>query len=409
VALAIFCLTYAFIAGARLPFLRIDRPGGALLGAVLMVLTGAVLPRELTDAIDFETLLLLLGMMLIASYLSEAAFFRTAGYLAVRWARSPRGLLMVVCFTASILSAFLVNDVVCLMLTPLVLASVETARLKPLPYLLALCMGSNAGSLATFTGNPQNMLIQGSSGMPYGTFAAFMALPALLATAVVALCLLLAFRRELPRGAALHVEPPLPAARPILMHLCLSVLAGVVASFFAGVPMALGAMAGAALLMALYGIPPRRSLERVDFVLLVFFAALFVVVFGIHKAGWPDRMRMLFEPLLAGGGLGESIGLAAVTTLGSNLFSNVPFVMLARHWIPGLQSPELGWQVLALASTLAGNLTLIGSVANIIVFESAGERCPVTFWGYARLGLPITLLTLLVGLVTLWGEHALVG
>ncbi|MHB8875452.1 MAG: ArsB/NhaD family transporter, partial [Myxococcaceae bacterium] len=189
-AFAIFALTYVFIAGSRLPFLKLDRPGGALLGAMLMVGVGVVTPAEVFNhsadagkhAIDLDTLVLLLGMMLLASYLTHAAFFRAAGYWAVRLAKTPRMLLVAIAVVSAALSAILVNDTVCLMLAPLVLVVTDEAKLPPTPYLLALCMASNSGSAATFTGNPQNMLIGGASHLSYASFAAYMALPAALST-----------------------------------------------------------------------------------------------------------------------------------------------------------------------------------------------------------------------------------
>jgi Na+/H+ antiporter NhaD/arsenite permease-like protein len=161
--------------------------------------------------------------------------------------------------------------------------------------------------------------------------------------------------------------------------------------------------------MTLSGKEPRQALERVDFVLLLFFTALFIVVYGVHKEGWAERMRDLFAPLISGGPVREAWGFAALSLVASNLFSNVPFVMLARHWVPALQAPALGWEVLALSSTLAGNLTLIGSVANLIVFEIARSRYKVTFLEYARIGVPATLLSLALGMAALLAEHAIFG
>lgn len=414
-ALAIFLFTYVFIAGARLPFLKLDRPGGALVGAVLMVVLGVVTPAEVfghsdnpaRHAIDADTIILLLGMMLLATYLSQAQFFRTAGAWAVRRAHTPRLLLVAVTFISAVLSAFLVNDTVCLMLTPLVLVTVEDAKLPPAPYLLAVCMGSNSGSVATFTGNPQNMLIQGASGLSYASFAAYMALPALLSTAIVTAALVYLFRYDLPTKR-FDVQPPPPPVDRKLLWLTLIVLAGVVAAFFAGLPMSWSALAGAALVMALSGKEPRESLERgVDWVLLLFFASLFVVVYGVNKHGWAEDIRGLFSPLMAGPPWRETLGFAGLTLVASNLFSNVPFVMLARTWVPTLQNVELGWHVLALGSTLAGNLTLVGSVANLIVFEAARGKVNMTFLGYLRIGLPVTLISFVAGLAVLLAEHAL--
>ncbi|MCK8498263.1 SLC13 family permease [Myxococcus fulvus] len=413
-ALAIFLFTYVFIAGARLPFLKLDRPGGALLGAVLMVVFGVVSPAEVFNhsgdtarhAIDADTIVLLLGMMLLAAYMSQAAVFRTAGAWAVRRARTPRLLLIAVTFISAVLSAFLVNDTVCLMLTPLVLATVDDAKLPPVPYLLAVCMGSNSGSVATFTGNPQNMLIQGASAISYASFAAYMAVPALLSTVIVAAALVYLFRNELSTKRFEPQPPPPPVDRWLLV-LTLTVTVGVIVAFFAGLPMSWSALAGAALVMALSRREPREALERVDWVLLLFFASLFVVVYGVNKHGWAEEIRLIFAPLMAGPPWRETLGFAGLTLVASNLFSNVPFVMLARSWVPTLQNVELGWHVLALGSTLAGNLTLVGSVANLIVFEAARGKVDMSFMRYLRVGLPVTLVSFAVGIAVLLAEHAL--
>ncbi|MFL5319508.1 MAG: SLC13 family permease [Myxococcaceae bacterium] len=409
-SLAIFAFTYLFIAGAKIPGLKIDRPGGALIGAVLMIVCRVVLPAEVFGAaIDWDTVVLLLGMMMIASYLAEAGFFRSAGYHAVRLSGTPRGLLVLVGVISAVLSAILVNDTVCLMLTPLVLVTVEDAKLPPLPYLLAVCMASNAGSVATFTGNPQNMIIQGASGISYAGYAGFMALPAVLATAVVISALLYLFRRELKSDVRLTLHPPPPPNFKRMRVLTGLVLLAVVIAFFAGAPMGWSALAGAAFVMAFSGHEPRKALEKVDFILLLFFASLFVVIYGVHKDGWAERMRDLFAPIMAGGALKETFGFSALTLLASNLFSNVPFVMLARHWVPTMSDPKLAWHVLALASTLAGNLTLVGSVANLIVFELAREKVKVGFWQYAKVGVPVTLLSLSVALFAMLLERRVFG
>jgi Na+/H+ antiporter NhaD/arsenite permease-like protein len=347
-------------------------------------------------------------MMLLASYLTHAAFFRAAGYWAVRLAKTPRMLLVAVAVVSAALSAFLVNDTVCLMLTPLVLAVTDDAKLPPTPYLLGVCMASNAGSAATFTGNPQNMLIQGASHLPYASFAAYMVVPALLSTAAVVGVLLYAFRVQLS-SVRFAPHPPAPPIDRPLLALCGLTLLGVVTAFFAGLPMSWSALGGAAVVMTFSGKKPRDMIEKVDFVLLLFFASLFVVVYGVNKEGWVDRMHALLQPLLSGSPGRETFGFAALTVVASNLFSNVPYVMLARQWVPQMQSPVMGWHVLALASTLAGNLTLIGSVANLIVFETARDRVRITFWQYLKVGAPVTALSLGLGLGALLLEHRWFG
>jgi len=233
-----------------------------------------------------------------------------------------------------------------------------------------------------------------------------MALPAILSTGIVIAMLLYLFRKELPHTRFEPHPPPPPVDRP-LMVLTLVVLLGMVVAFFLGLPMSWSALAGAALVMAISRREPRTIMERVDFVLLVFFASLFVVVYGVNKHGWAGEIRELFGPLMAGPPWRETLGFAGLTLVASNLFSNVPFVMLARTWVPELQNPELGWHVLALCSTLAGNLTLIGSVANLIVFEAARDKVKMSFMDYLRVGVPVTLLSFAVGLAVLLAEHAL--
>lgn len=405
-ALAVFLLTWVFLAGFKLPYFQLDRTSAALAGAAAMVALGVVAPSEVAGSIDVDTIVLLLGMMLLAAYLTRAAFFRACAYYVLRLSRTPRGLLLALVGISGLLSAFLVNDTVCLMLTPLTLMLVASAELPPLPYLLGLCMASNAGSVATFTGNPQNMIIGVASRVPYGHFAAYMALPALASLAIVYGVVLFFFRGELP-AKSIHPrgEPP-PVDRRLLVICCVA-MAGIFVAFFAGLPMSWSALVGAAAVMIVAGVEAEPQLQKIDFKLLLFFACLFIVVHGVNEEGWSEAMRQRFAPVMHGSAVQESFGFSALSLVASNLFSNVPFVMLARAWVPTMRDPTLGWLVLALSSTLAGNLTLIGSVANLIVFESAKDTVKVTFWQYLRVGLPATLLSLVAGLLILLAERQL--
>jgi Na+/H+ antiporter NhaD/arsenite permease-like protein len=413
-ALAVFGLSYVFISGGRLPGTGLDRVGGALAGAVAMVALGVVPAREVVGAgtaaaVDWDTLLLLLGMLVLSTALLEDGSMDGLAARLLARARTPRALLAAVCVASAVLSAFLVNDTVCLVLTPLVLAAVRRAALPPLPYLLAVCMGANAGSVATFTGNPQNMIIQVASGLPYARWAAVMTLPALVATATVAVLLDAGFRRELDGRAVAAAAPGLPPRTgPAPWVPTAWILGGVVAAFFAGLPLGWSALGGAAVVLAVRKGPSRALLQRVDFVLLLFFASLFVLVHGLHRAGWADRALQAAAPWLSGGAASsQALAFSALSFAASNIFSNVPYVMLARHWVPQLEDPLMGWHLLGLASTLAGNLTLVGSVANLIVFELAREDVEVTFWGYARVGIPVTLASLAAALGVLLAERAL--
>jgi len=209
-------------------------------------------------------------------------------------------------------------------------------------------------------------------------------------------------RSQAPAGVLSSAQPSLPMRVPATW-----VMVAVVAAFFAGLPLGWTAVAGAAVVLALRPRPARDLLQRVDFVLLLFFASLFVLVHGVQRAGWVDRVLGWAGPWVYGSGEGEAWAFAGLSFVGSNLFSNVPFVLLARPWVPALADPTLGWYVLGLSSTLAGNLTLVGSVANLIVFELAREEVKVGFWDYARIGIPVTLTSLALSLAVLLLERAL--
>jgi Na+/H+ antiporter NhaD/arsenite permease-like protein len=404
-AVVIFTLTYVAIAGGRFPFLSVDRPAAAFLGAALMVAAGVLAPDEAGRAVNGDTLGLLLGMMVLTEYLREAGFFRWTSWRVLRAVHGPRTLLWAIVLTAGALSAFLVNDTVCLMMTPIVVRILDDADLPALPYLLAIAFGSNAGSVATLTGNPQNMIVGTLSGISYARFAAALALPAVVSVVIVAASLQLMFRRELParlaREAAL--EPPAVDRRVLALSLGATLLA--VAGFLAGYPLAWTALFAAALLMALGGRTPREAIHRVDWPLLVFFAGLFIVVAGMAKSGAADRMHEAFAPWLGGSAERQAVGFGLFSVVASQLVSNVPFVILAGEWIPKLADPELAWLATALAATLAGNLTIVGSVANLIVLELAGDRGRVGFWRFLRYGAVVTTLTLAAGLAILLAEH----
>jgi Na+/H+ antiporter NhaD/arsenite permease-like protein len=406
-AVVIFVLTYVAIAGGRFPLLSVDRPAAAFLGAALMVAAGVLSPDEAGRAVNGDTLGLLLGMMVLTEYLREAAFFRWTSWRVLRAVHGPRTLLWGIVLTAGALSAFLVNDTVCLMMTPIVLRIVDDAELPSLPYLLAIAFGSNAGSVATLTGNPQNMIVGTLSGISYARFSAALALPALASVLIVAAALQWMFRRELPARLAREAALEPPALSPKLLALSLGATLLAVAGFLLGYPLAWTALFAAALLMALGGRAPREALHRVDWPLLVFFAGLFIVVAGMAKSGAADRMHDAFAPLLGGSAERQAVGFGLFSVVASQVVSNVPFVILAGEWIPKLAEPELCWLATALSATLAGNLTIVGSVANLIVLELAGDRGRVGFWRFLRYGSVVTALTLAAGLAILLAERRL--
>ncbi len=407
-ALSIFAVTYLAVAGQRLPYVLVDRPAAALCGAVAMVVFGILSLPEAYQAISWDTITLLLGMMVVAAYLMEAAFFRTTAWHIVTRMRSARTLLVTLIFVSGGLSALLVNDTVCLMFTPLVVAVVNEAELPPMPYLLGLATATNIGGVVTFTGNPQNMIVGMAPGAPsYLEYLGIAIIPGALCLAVDAALLLWLFRRALPAGSLRERAPPRPHFNKKLALKGLAALALFVTLAALGRSLAGSAIAAAALLILVARTPPRAALVRVDWVLLLFFAGLFVVVAGVAKSGALAAAIEPMRPLLSRGDAISLLVFALLTIVGSNLISNVPFVLVAVHWVPAMREPRWGYVVLAFASTLAGNLTLFGSVANLIVFESAGPHGKVGFLRFLRYGAVITAVTLTVALATLAAERAL--
>ncbi len=395
-ALVIFAGTYLVIAVGKLPGYRLDRAGAALLGAALMVGLG-VLPLEAAyRAIDFDTITLLLGMMILVANLKLSGFFRLVNGFIMTRARHPLVLLIAVVLVCGFFSAFLVNDTICLIMTPIVAELVISLKRNPLPYLLAIPMASNVGSTATITGNPQNMIIGSLSQIPYGNFAAALS-PVAAAGLVLTVLLIAAIYRDEFLGRAGLAQPPARSARyhgPLVVKSVLVAIA-MMALFFAGLPVAGVAIVGGALLLFTRRVKADKVYFEIDWPLLLMFVGLFVVVAGLeHAVLTPEaataigRLHSQSAPVLA-----------ALTAVLSNVVSNVPAVLVLKPFVAGLPDPQRAWLLVAMASTLAGNLTLVGSVANLIVTQRA-RRYGVTigFWPHFRVGAPLTFLTILVGL-----------
>src|SRR5437870_3372766 len=248
-AVSIFVVTYALISGRRLKVLPLNRPAAALLGAVLMVGCGVMTPEQVYRSVDYDTLVLLLGMMLISAYLFLAGFFDWAADWILRKAKTTQSLLLYLICTSGILSALLVNDTVCLMLTPLVVAVMVRGKLPLAPYLLALAMSANLGSVATLVGNPQNMIIGHLSKLPFLRFSASLFPVAAVGLAIQYVVLRIGFRKVL-RDATVYRPDSRPRSLDRrLLILTLAVLVLVMAGFVAGLDLSWTALAGGALLM----------------------------------------------------------------------------------------------------------------------------------------------------------------
>lgn len=406
VALGVFAVTFVLIAARRFSLLHIGRPAGALLGAVGMVLLGTLTPTEAYAAVDLNTLGLLFGMMVLSGYLEEAGFFGALAARTLRRSATPKALLGTVVWVSGIASAFLLNDTVCLVMTPIVATLVLAMRLDPLPFLLALATSANIGSVATLAGNPQNMLVGTASGIPYREYLLIMAPVALLCLALNHILLLVVFRTRLqPAASTACAEIPYRVRRPMLVK-SLAAVAGVVLAWLLGADLSFAAVAGAALVILLNRFSPAWILAKLDWSLLLFFAALFVVMGGVARSGALEWARSLMPQ--SSGVLG-AMAFSLFSVAGSNLFSNVPFVMAAGSWVNTLPNARFHWYLLALTSTFAGNLTLVGSMANLIVAELAKGLHPIGFREYFRYGVVITAATTIVGVGYLIARFAWIG
>ena len=394
IALVAFAGTYLGLALGRLPFFRVDRTGVAIIGGAIVVVSGLLPWDRAVAAVDAHTLVLLFGMMIVAAYLRLSGFFHLVTYAAVRRAHTPVGLLALIIVAAGVLSALFVNDVVCLVMAPIVLDLVRRLRLPPVPYLIALATAANVGSVATLTGNPQNMLVGSFSGISYRAFLLREAPVAVIGLALVFGVIWLAYRRRLPPALPAEALEERGAVHHALMIKTVAAVSVMLVAFLAGVPIALVAIGGAAYCLLTRRVNPDKVYREIDWGLLVLFTGLFVVIGGVEASGLAGHIL----DAAAAVGLSRPAVLTAVTAVLSNLVSNVPAVLLFKTVIPTFDDPARAWLLLAMASTLAGNLTILGSVANLIVVEQArGAGIQIGFLEYSKVGVPVTVATLLVG------------
>jgi Na+/H+ antiporter NhaD/arsenite permease-like protein len=400
--LVILVVTYLLIAVRRVPLLRLNRPAAALLGAVAMVTIGGLPMREAYAAIDLDVVIFLLGVLLITGHLEAGGFFEWAARHIVDRARSATALLGAVVLASGLLSAFFVNDTICLVLTPLVLAALRPLGLRPLPFLLAIALASNVGSAMTPTGNPQNMLIGIASGIHFARFLASLALPSLGGLAIVFLVLRVMHRADLalPLREAIHT-PDAPFDRPLVIR-SLFVFAGALVGWLAGFSLPLVAITAATILLVIAQRDPAEAFAKVEWSLLLFFGALFVVMRGARDLPLVESLTSAAGRALTGAPVHDAVVTSAAMTALSNIVSNVPAVILWLPVVPKVAAPTFTWLVMAMSSTFAGNLTLLGSMANLIVAERAEARGEhIGFVDYLRVGAPVAALTIAWGIATL--------
>jgi len=397
----LFCLTYLGMAVGRVPGWRIDRSGIAMIAAVLLIAAGALTGDQIVDSVHFPTLLLLGGLMVLSARVRATGFYNALALWIAGQVGRPTYLLALTIAIAGILSAFLVNDVVVFAMTPLLCQGLAARGLDPRPYLFALAAASNAGSVATLIGNPQNILIGQVGGLDFWAFLGIAVVPALVSLVIVFLCIACVWRTSLmaqPDNA--EIEPQ-AVDRPGLAVSGAGLFI-LLALFATPLPREISALLVAACLIVSRTIPSRQLLDEIDLPLIILFGSLFIVIGAFSATGLP---QVGMNWLARAGLLPDKAPLLALFSLvASNTIGNVPAVVLLLkvwHGIP--QGVLIG---LAILSTLAGNLLLVGSLANLIVAERARTLdVKLLFRDHARAGIPITMLSLLFAgsWLVIWG------
>jgi len=395
-AVTIFCLAYFGIALGKIPGLAIDRVGVALLGAIGMVVFGVVTPESAVKSIDLPTILLLYSLMIISAQLRLGGFYTWVAQKIVPFYIHPRLFLLVTMLVSALLSAILANDIVCFAFAPVLALSLIEAKLNPLPFLIGLAVSSNIGSAATIIGNPQNMLIGQTGHLDFAKFFFWCSPPSLLALFASYLIILWIYRQKIyGQEKKMYFEGKHPrqpfnkwqTSKGIFAILILITL------FFSSIPREFSAIGIAGVLLCSRKMKTRDIIGLVDWHLITLFCALFVIIHGVSQS---DYLGIVMNRLSnMGMDLHNLSVLTGTSVIFSNFFSNVPATMLLIRFLDPLDHAQ--WYTLAASSTFAGNLFLLGSIANLIVVEQASNYdIKITFSQHATVGIPVTLASLII-------------
>ena len=402
-AAIIFTITYIGIIFTSLPGINIDRPSASFFGSVAMIVFGVFTFDEAIRAIDFNTISLLIGMMVIITVLELDGFFSFIANKTITLARNERRLLLIIIFTTGISSAFLVNDAVVLLYTPIVISICRDSKINPIPYLIAEILASNTGSAMTITGNPQNMLIGINSGISYSSFLFHLMPVSLTGMIIIYFVVKLLYPENFKRINPIDPHAGSYEYNYLSMKFSAPIFVLVIILFFAngrvGLSIPVISLIGASLILLLGKIKPSEVIKNIDWVLILFFSTLFIVVGGIEKTGLIQHILNAWTITPDLHGIGVIHGISLVL---SQIVSNVPYTILM---IPILKNSgsDIIWLSLASASTIAGNATIFGAMANIIVIESAKKQnVHISFFEFLKAGIIVTSLTLILSVFLLY-------
>lgn len=427
IALAVFLVTYALISIRHLPRFKVDRATAALVGAALMILFGIVKPVDALLAINIDILVLLVGMMILVAGLELCGFFEWVSLRMIRYSKSQFSFLVLTMAVTGSLSALVLNDSIVLLFTPIIIRTCRLLKSNPVPFLIAEAIAANIGSVATEVGNPQNAYIATKTGISFIDFSKELLPVSIVCMAVAIGILYLIFRRDIEKGSATEFRTKIQEQgwrafeeelvngdasttagyrklkeRRRGLHalgmVTIATFAGFVASHALHAPIAavafMGGVAALFVLPLLSDVKPREMLAGVDWSIILFFVGLFIVLQGVQESNLLNDIKSVFPGF--SDGQTPTVGwLTALATLLSNLVSNVPAVLLLGALIP-ITNSKL-WLALASSSTLAGNATILGAAANVIVAEKAEAKgVEINWWKFTLVGLPIAIATLVI-------------
>ena len=405
VALIIFVLAYVLIALHKLPGIEFKRSTAAIFGAALMILFGIISLTEAFDSINFDVLFLLLGMMALVAGLEYCGLFKIIADYLVEHSESKIRLLAMIMVVTALLSAVALNDAVVLMFTPIVIRCCSKIKTNPIPYLVGMMMSANIGSMATAVGNPQNAYISTAAGIDFLQFSMYLVPVAIVCLPVVFLLIWCFYRKDLdePFGNEITMKKEVdqnidPLRLKLMLVTTILMLIGfAISGYFDVQTYEIALLAGVVSLIIIIS-KSTRDIKwvagRIDWTILIFFIGLFILIAGVVKSDLIIELTDIFP----GFGEGETptmLSLSVFTAILSNLFSNVPAVILISEMM-SVSDLSL-WLVLAASSTLAGNATLIGSAANIIVAERSEEYgVKLNFFKFMIIGMIVTIVTIII-------------
>jgi Na+/H+ antiporter NhaD/arsenite permease-like protein len=394
IAAAILSGTFIVFALGKSPLFRVDRAGAAIIGAALTIGTGVLSFDEATKVVDYKTIVILFSMMIVTAYLKLSGFFQMVGNFILKMIQTKQQFLFAVIVSSGILSAFFINDIICLLFTPIILLICNRTGMNPVPYLIGVATASNIGSAGTLIGNPQNILIGSLSGLSFATYftvAAPLAFSGLFLNYFIILRL---YCHEV-HGAIPPCAPISGVTHRHLIMKSLGVTVFILAGFVAGFNPVVVTSLGAAYLLITRRLKPNKVYASIDFNLLVVFIGLFVVIGGIEHSG---LMRWAMQKL-SFINFDNFMFFSFLTITLSNIFSNVPAILLLKFFVPA-QADSSWWIGMGIFSTFAGNLTLTGSIANLIVVEIAKrDNVHIGFMDYLKVGFPLTVLMTTIALL----------